>query len=63
MTPPRYLLLSFYLFAGLLLFSASSALAAGVTHQVTAINGLQVDQYSWPDSKGLTRTVSVKAGG
>src|SRR5216683_393557 len=63
MTPSRHPLLSIHVFVGLLLFSASSALAAGVTHQVTAINGLQVDRYSWPDSSGLTRTVSLKQEG
>jgi hypothetical protein len=63
MTLPRYLRLSCHVFAGLLLLGASSALAAGVTHQVTVINGLQVDQYSWPDSSGLTRTVSLKQEG
>ncbi len=63
MTPSRHPLLSSLVFAGLLLFSASSALAAGVTHQVTVINGLQVDRYSWPDSSGLTRTVSLKQEG
>jgi hypothetical protein len=63
MTPPRHLLLSSHVFAGLLLFSASSALAGSVTHQVAVVNGLQVDQYSWPDSGGLARTVSLKQEG
>ena len=62
MTPSRHSLLSSHVFAGLLLFSASSALA-DVIHQVTVVNGLQVDQYSWPDSKGLTRTVALKQEG
>src|SRR5437763_7723436 len=56
-------LFSSHVFAGLLLFSASSALAAGVSHQVAVVNGLQVDKYSWLDSHGLTRTVSLKQEG
>ena len=63
MTPPRHLLLSGHVFAGLLLYSASIALAAGVTHQVAMINGLQVDNYSWPDSGGFPRTVALKQEG
>ncbi len=63
MTPRRHLLLGSLVFAGLLLCSASGALADGVTHQVTSINGLQVDRYSWHDTRGLTRTVSLKQEG
>jgi hypothetical protein len=35
----------------------------GVTRTVATVNGQVCDVYSWPDSKGLTRTVSLKREG
>lgn len=48
--------------AALAVAPAGAALA-GVSHQVTTVNGLAVDQYAWTDSQGLTRTVSLKQEG
>ncbi len=46
------------------LFLVPSAEAAGkVVHRQTKVKGVLVDQYAWPDSKGLKRTVSLKREG
>jgi hypothetical protein len=37
--------------------------SAAVSHTVTTVNGLMVDRYSWPDSNGRVRTVSLKQEG
>ncbi len=37
--------------------------AEAVTHLVTQTNGVTVDRYSWTDSQGLSRTVSLKREG
>ena len=41
----------------------SPAHAGAVGHTVTTVNGLSVDRYSWLDSNGRTRTVSLKREG
>lgn len=41
----------------------SVASAAPVKHTVDTVNGSRVDRYSWHDSKGLERSVSLKREG
>jgi hypothetical protein len=47
---------------GVAVLPTGSAVAA-VTHTATTVNGLKVDRYSWPDSHGRTRSVSLKREG
>jgi len=42
---------------------ASPALSAPVTHEVTTVNGLKVDKYTWRDSNNRFRSVSLKQEG
>jgi hypothetical protein len=42
---------------------APAGAGAAVGHTVTTVNGLSVDRYSWLDSNGRTRTVSLKREG
>src|SRR5205823_8366668 len=46
-----------------LALSCGSGAARAVSHEVTQVNGFSVDRYSWADSAGLERTVSLKREG
>jgi hypothetical protein len=43
--------------------TTTTATGGRVTQTVATVNGQVCDVYSWPDSKGLTRTVSLKREG
>ena len=46
-----------------LIWVAMSGPATAVSHLVTTVNGFRVDRYSWTDSSGRPRTVSLKREG
>jgi len=50
-------------FAACFLCGADGAFAANVTHAAKTVNGVLCDVYTWVDSQGLKRSVSLKREG
>jgi hypothetical protein len=49
--------------AAVLAIAASAPAGAAVVHDVATVNKVQVDRFTWDDSHGLTRSVSIKQEG
>src|SRR5436305_9590492 len=61
--PPRLGASLLCVATALITLPAHSVPFRGVSHTVTGVNGLSVDQYSWYDSAKRLRTVSLKQEG